>query len=90
MSKRKGSTSLSQPATKRAKWTTEQTSLLKQQLEAGESVATVAKLFPQFTVPQVHSKVSNLKKQGVLKSITSSGIAPSLTEGSSRKFKLTF
>lgn len=70
-----------QSLAKHAKWTTEETGLLKQQIEAGESVASVAKLFPNFTVSQVHSKLSNLKKQGIIKNIPSSGVAPSLAEG---------
>ena len=67
--------------TKRASWTKEQVKLLKEQIEAGESVVSVSKLFPEFSSTQLHSKISNLKKQGVLKKIPSSGIAPSLVEG---------
>lgn len=66
---------------KKATWTAEQTKLLTEQINAGESVANVAKLFPDYTVTQIHSKVSNLKKQGAIKTIASSGIAPSLKEG---------
>lgn len=80
--KRKTSASAPASASKRAKWSKEQQKLLKQQIELGESIPTIARLFPEFTPIQVHSKVSNLKKQGVIKKIPSSGISPSLSEGS--------
>jgi hypothetical protein len=55
--------------------------LLAQEISKGESVSDVACLFPSFSSVEVHSKVSNLKQQGVIKKISSTGIAPSLRDG---------
>lgn len=83
MSKRASTASHSKGKAKkaRASWMKDQVKLLVEQIQAGESVSGVAKLFPEFTTTQIHSKVSNLKASGRLKKIPSSGIAPSLTSG---------
>lgn len=70
------------PRKKRAVWSKQDTNALIQMINDGESVAEVVKEFDgAYTQAQVHSKVSNLKKQGVIKKIPSSGIAPSLQKG---------
>lgn len=81
MSKRQRVTKDKGPTKKKAKWSKEQTELLIQEINKGESVSVVAKLFPDYTQSQVHSKVSNLKQSGKVSKIASTGIAPSLQEG---------
>jgi len=78
----------SSPPTKKAKWTSEQAKIVTEQINKGESVASLQKLFPDYTTTQIHSKVSNLKKQGAIKKIASTGLAPSMKEADDNLFEL--
>lgn len=75
---------------KRARWTDEEKKLLVQQVESGEQVSAVARLFPQYDAKQIHSKISNLKHQGALKKIPISTLAPSVRHGNNQFFSVTY
>jgi hypothetical protein len=79
--KRRSVAAKSKAPSKRAKWTTEQQDLLLDQINNGESVASVTKLFPQFTPTQLHSKISNLKQRGLISKLPPEDLAPSLRPG---------
>ena len=68
------------PLTKRAKWTKEQAGILINQVNQGEPISQIAKLFPKFTKQQIHSKISSLKQAGKINP-TTEGIAPSMRHG---------
>jgi hypothetical protein len=67
---------------KRHTWSPTEVDILVNAINKGEAVSTLVELLPGLNSSQIHSKISNLKKNGKIKDIPKTSIAPSLEQGS--------